>query len=220
MSGAVVMGLNCVVMTVSVMNGHLFDFIVAMVVMVWVRCANLFWMGVVVSSLCHNVVLFRSGDSEVKRLMLFILVMIGVIFMSMCVLRSHVVVCWVLIMVRVSLIWVTFVVQVGPWIVTFSNNVAYDMLSAVMTTSVGVGDDLVMDWGSVMSNWRGMVYYSGFMMHNWSLVMHNWSGMMNNWGFVMNYCGFVVDWGSNNMVRCLVLRKNRCMMLNRGCMMD
>ena len=86
MSGAVVMGLNCVVMTVSVMNGHLFDFIVAMVVMVWVRCANLFWMGVVVSSLCHNVVLFRSGDSEVKRLMLFILVMISIILVSVCVL--------------------------------------------------------------------------------------------------------------------------------------
>ena len=66
--------------------------IVVLVVVVWVRGADLLGVGMIITSLGDDVVLPWGSHGEVKRLVLFVLIVIGVVLVSMDVLRGHVVV--------------------------------------------------------------------------------------------------------------------------------
>merc|ERR1719469_1401792 len=69
-----------------------------------VRRVYLFRVSVIVRALLDDVVLVRPRHSEVERLVLVVLVVIGVILMSVDVLRGHVVTARVLVMMRTALV--------------------------------------------------------------------------------------------------------------------
>ena len=66
--------------------------------------ADLAWGSMVVSALHNHVVLLGSCHCEVQWLMLQVLVVVSVVLVTVDVLRGHVVVTWVLVVVRVRLI--------------------------------------------------------------------------------------------------------------------
>ena len=106
----VIVGNNFGVLVVDrVHNGHLFDdgslsLVVVMLVVVGVRLSNLLGVSMVVTTLGDNVVLLGSGDSEVLRLVLLVIVVIGIVLVTVSVLRGHVVVSGVHIVVRANLV--------------------------------------------------------------------------------------------------------------------
>ena len=106
----VIVGNNFSVLVVDrVHNGHLFDdgslsLVVVMLVVVGVRLSNLLGVSMVVTTLGDNVVLLGSGDSEVLRLVLLVIVVIGIVLVTVSVLRGHVVVSGVHIVVRANLV--------------------------------------------------------------------------------------------------------------------
>ena len=63
--------------------------------------ADLLWGSMVVSALHNHVVLLGSSHREVQWLMLLVLVVVSVVLVTVDVLRGHVVVTWVLVVVRV-----------------------------------------------------------------------------------------------------------------------
>ena len=73
--------------------------VVVVLIVVRERWSNFTWMSMIVGTLGHDIMLLRSSHSEMKRAMLLILIVIGVIFMAMDILRSHVVMAWVLVVV-------------------------------------------------------------------------------------------------------------------------
>lgn len=105
-SGGLVIVRSC-----TVVLGLMLSLVVAVLVVVRVGGSDFLGVGVVVTSLGDDVVFLRSSHSEVLRLVLLALVMIGIILVTMGVLRGHVVVVWVLIVMR--LIGVSLVVLVS-----------------------------------------------------------------------------------------------------------
>lgn len=61
--------------------------------------ANLPWVSMVVGALHYHVVLLRSSHREVKRMMRWVLVVVSIVLVTVDVLRSHVVMTWVLVVV-------------------------------------------------------------------------------------------------------------------------
>ena len=106
----VIVGNNFSVLVVDrVYNGDLFNYgslslVVVMLVVVGVRLSNLLGVSMVVTTLGDNVVLLGSGDSEVLRLVLLVIVVIGIVLVTVSVLRGHVVVSGVHIVVRANLV--------------------------------------------------------------------------------------------------------------------
>jgi len=104
-------GVLMVVRSGTVVHGLMLRLVITVLVVVRVGCSDFLRMGVVITSLGDDVVLLRSSHSEVKRLVLFVLIVISIILVTMGVLRGHVVMDRVLIVVR--LIGVSLVVLVS-----------------------------------------------------------------------------------------------------------
>ena len=81
--------------------------------------AHILRVCMVVRALGHDICLFRPSHSEVLgQMRLVFLVVVGVVLVPVSVLRSHVMVGWVLVVVRrVMVIQVAIVVLVGPRVV-------------------------------------------------------------------------------------------------------
>ena len=93
------------------MNGHLLDLVVVMLVMVGVGCTDLLGVSMVVSTLGDGIVVAGKSHSEVERLVLGVLVVVGVVLVTMNVFRGHVMVTRVLIVV--GLVKVSLMVHVS-----------------------------------------------------------------------------------------------------------
>ena len=128
------------------MNGHLLDLVVVMLVMVGVGCTDLLGVSMVVSTLGDGIVVAGKSHSEVERLVLGVLVVVGVVLVAMSVLRGHVMVSGVLVMVRVGLVRVTLVVLVGGRVVSLVMGTSgVGVLSTDVTASMGCVGGLVMN---------------------------------------------------------------------------
>ena len=101
-SRPVVVARVLVVVALGVVHGHSLNLVVLVLVVVAVRATDLLWVGVVVSSLGDNIVVFGPRHSEVHRLVLLVLVVVGVVLVAVGVLRGHVVVRGVLVVVRLG----------------------------------------------------------------------------------------------------------------------
>ena len=101
----------------------------------------------VISSLSNDVMLLRASHSEVKRLVLLALVVVGVVLVAVNVFRGHVVVTGVLIVVR--LVSVSLVVLVSCGVVTF----VVDSLHMAVISTVGGCTFVVSSVGSLVMDW-------------------------------------------------------------------
>ena len=206
MAGVALM-VSCECILRGVVNGHLLDLIVAVLMMMRVGGTNLFRVRVVVGALSDDIVVIGKRHGEVKRLVLRVLVVVGVVLVTMSVLRGHVVVGRVLVVVRVSAVDVALVVLVGRGVVTLvmgTSGVSVsltDMSAGVRVVALVVScllvmrdlvvdssNDLVMDWDG---NMRSLV-----VCYNGGVLVE--VGQMSGLG--------VVD-GSSNVLGCLVMRR-------------
>ena len=144
--GGVALVISFVGILRCVMNGHLLDLVVVMLVMVGVGCTDLLGVSMVVSTLGDGIVVAGKSHSEVERLVLGVLVVVGVVLVAMSVLRGHVMVSGVLVVVRVGLVRVTLVVLVGGRVVSLVMGTSgVGVLSTDVTASVGCVGGLVMN---------------------------------------------------------------------------
>lgn len=178
------------VLLIAVMGGNCLVLVVVVIVVVGVGCADLLGMGVVVSTLGDDVVVTGKSHSEVKGLVLGILVVVGVVLVTVGVLRGHVVVGGVLIVVRVGLVWVTLVVLVSGGVVSLVMGTD-DM--AVLGTDVAASVTSIMADDVVRLSLVGSLVVSNSGVMHWDLVVH-WdnSGVVR--GLDMSN-----SWVSNNM---------------------
>ena len=216
----------------GVVHGHLLDLVVVMLVMVGVGRANLLGVSVVVGTLGDDVVLTGESHSEVERLVLGILVVVGVVLVAVSVLRGHVVVSGILIVVR--LVGVALVVLVSRRVVTFVMGTSgVRVLSADMAASVSIGNDgmggfvvrgLVVDWGNNMSSNMSSLVVDGSSNVMRSLVMN--SGVLvevsqvSSLGMSRNVRCLVVDWGSDVVRGDLVMGGGDGGVVSRGTSMS
>lgn len=102
--GAIIVVGNNVLVAFTVVNGHLLNLnLVGMVlVVVGIRSANLLGVSVVVNTLGDSIVLLRSSDSEVLGVVLLVIIVVGIVLVTVSVLRGHVVVSRVLIVIRAN----------------------------------------------------------------------------------------------------------------------
>lgn len=112
------------VMRVMMLFRHMLNSILAMMLMlmavvVGVRMAHIFRVCMVVRALGYDVCLFRPGHSEVLgQVRLAFFVVVSIVLVPVSVLRSHMMVGWVLVVVRrVMVIQVALMVLVGPRVV-------------------------------------------------------------------------------------------------------
>ena len=97
-------------------DGHLLNFVDMMsMVTMSVRWAHFLWVSVVVWALLDVIVLLRARHGEVQRLVLTVLVVISVILVAVSVLRGHVMVGWVLVVVRADVMRGLMMLNVVNW---------------------------------------------------------------------------------------------------------
>ncbi len=172
----------------------------------------------VISSLGDDVVLLRASHSEVKRLVLLVFVVVGVVLVAVNVFGGHVMVAGILIVVgRVSVFRVDCMslgvvssvcsLLVDNW--SFVLAKSFEMGFLVVDRGSGMGF-LMVDWGSsmmhsLMVDWSSSVMDSlmvdwssnvvNSLMVDWSSNVVNSLGLMVHWGSMMNW-SFVMDRGS------------------------
>ena len=83
--------------------------VVVMIVVVRVGCADLAWVGMVIGALGDDIGLLGSRNREVQRRVLLILIVVSVVFVTMDVLRSHVVMARVLVVMRLVVLIVVMI---------------------------------------------------------------------------------------------------------------
>lgn len=213
-----------VVRSGTVVLGLMLRLVVAVLVVVRVGCSDFLRVGVVVASLGDDVVLLRSGHSEVLRLVFFALIVVSIILVTMSVLRGHVVVVWVLIVVR--LIGVSLVILVSGRVVTF--------VMGILNMSVLCGSDVTSLVGNLTFVMVGFTLVGALVVHGGSVVgclVMDGSGVVGclmmdrsdvTRSFVMDGCSvtrsFVVNWLVLNMFGGFVV--DGSLMVNRSFVMD
>ncbi len=186
-------------------SGLMNRLVVAVLVVVGVRGTNLLGVSVVVASLGNDVMLLRASDSEVERLVLLILVVVGVILVAVHVLRGHVMVARVLVVVR--RVGVSLMVLVVGRVITFVMSslvgnlvvgcgcVVHSLCLMMDNSSLMVSDRLVLSQGCQMRRLvmdrLDLMMHRGCVMNGSSSV--NWGGVVHG-SLVMDNL-FVVDWG-------------------------
>lgn len=165
--------------------------VVVVLVVVRIGGTDLTWVSVVIGTLGDNIALFRPCHCEVQWAMLGILVVIGIVLMSMDVLRGHTMVFRVHVMVRLRLV----MVLIGRVMLLLLLNDGNMMVGILMQRLE-------------VANTSCMVSrcHNGCVVHWGHLVMRKWGGVMRDRGNVVSHGGsvmrhFVVHcWGDRGVV--------------------
>ena len=169
--------------------------IVVVLIVMGKRWTNLSWVSVVVGTLRDDIVLLWASHSEVKRLVVLIIVVVSVVLVTVHVFRGHVMVTGVLVVVRRGVVaslvrdlvvnWSSSVVHWGL-VVDWSGMVDWGLVvdwSSMVDWSLMLGKSLVVSWSNMMRS----------IMMDWSNSMMNWSDSVMNWSFMVNWCS-VMNW--------------------------
>jgi len=128
--------------------------VVVMIVVVRVGCADLAWVDMVIGAFGDDIGLLGSRHREVQRRVLLILIVVSVVFVTMDVLRSHVVMARVLVVMRLVVLIVVMINGVlSFWLAVILSMVLLILRKCLKAHFVMSGNCLVVNWDSCVMHW-------------------------------------------------------------------